>query len=249
MLDLPKHLDVYWINNDGKEKAVVINYYRGDAHLDISTDGYSALGGTLLDNASESAISVYSPDGLKLWETRVANNRNVAQLNITKLGNAVAVVTTDAQEKLEKHQIDIYNRSGNLQSEIKDNGIIQRVVVVGNESEIFFQGREYYGMIEAATGQILWKKSGKVTLVSPYGAALSPDGTKLFLVVVPPGEKRTGIYQWKFIIINASTGQELGSQILTEKYPATWERIFESVTDSSATLLAGNTQITISITM
>ena len=249
MLDLPKHLDVYWINNDGKEKAVVANYYSGDARLDMSSDGYTGIGGTLLDKTSGSSISIYSPLGTKLWETMVANNRYVAQLNVTKLGSHVVIVTTDTLKKLDKHQIDIYDKSGNLTTEIKDIGIIQRIVFVGDESKFFFQGREYSGMVETASGQIIWKNTGKVTLVSPYGAALSPDGTKLFLVVVQPGERRTGFYQWKLIIINAVSGQEIGSQTLNEKYPATWGRIYESVTDSSVTLMAGNNHIAISITL
>jgi len=247
MLDLPKHLDVYWINNAGKEKAEVVNHYSGDTYLDMSSDGYTAIGGTLLDKSNESTISVYSPDGIKLWETKVANNRHVAQLNVTKLGSTVVVVTTDAQKKLDKHQLDIYDGSGKLQSEIKDLGIIQRVVIVGNETKLFFQGLEYYGMIDATSGRVLWKSSRKLTMVSPYGAALSPDGKKLFLVVVQPEGKRTGTYQWKFIITDASTGQEMGSQIITGKYPATWGRIFESVNDNSITVLASDARIIITV--
>jgi hypothetical protein len=247
LMDLPKHLDVYWIDNDGKEKAGLVNRYSGDARLDVSSDGYTAVGGILLDKPREATISLFSPDGNKIWETGVAKNRRVAQLFAAKLGRIVAAVTTDAEKKLEKFQLDIYGKSGSIQSVVKDLGIIQKVVLLGDDTKLFFQGREFHGMIDVASGRVIWKNQGKVTLVSPYGASLSPDGKKLFLMVVQPEGKRTGVYQWKFMVLDPSNGKEIGSQLLPDTYPATWERIFESVGDDTVSVLAGDSRITITV--
>jgi len=247
LLDMPNHLDVYWIDTDGIEKARLVNYYSGDARLNISSDGYTAIGGTLFDKSSEASISVYSPEGKKIWETGIAKDRRVTQLFAAKDGNIVCALTTDKHKKLDKYQLNIYDKSGKLQFTIQDLGIIQRIVLLGDETKLFFQGQRNYGMIDAVSGSVLWKNSGTITLVSPYGASLSPNGKNLYILVVPSGEKRTGSYKWKFMIIDASTGKEIGSQTLPHIYPATWERIFESVTDDSATVLAGESRITISV--
>jgi len=247
LLDLPKHLDVYWIDNDGKEKTGLVNHYSGDAQLDVSSDGYTAVGGTLLEKSRGASIGSYSPDGKKIWETGIAKNRRVSQLCAVRQGGAVVAVTTDSENKLEKHQLDIYGKSGSLQSVVEDLGIIQRVVLVGDESTLFFGGRDYHGMIDVASGLVLWKNPGKVTLASPYGASLSPDGKNLFLMAVQFEGKRTGLYHWKFMILDALTGKEIGSNVLPEKYPATWGRIFESVSDGSVTVLAGDSRITITV--
>ncbi len=247
LLDEPQRFDLFWIDSEGKEKSRLVNYYAGDALLGVSTDGYTAVGGSLIEKPRKATISCYSPDGVKIWETALAQNQRVSQLYTAHQGNFVAAVTTDSEQWLKNHQINIYGKLGKLQSTVKDLGIIQRVVFLGDDSKLFFQGRNFHGMIDAASGRVIWKKSGKVTMVSPYGTSLSPDGKYLFLVVIGQEGRRREPYDWKFMILNASTGKEISSQMLPEKYPATWERIFESIGNDSVMILAGDSRITVTI--
>jgi hypothetical protein len=247
LLDEPQRLDLFWIDSTGKEKRNMVNYYGGEARLDVSTDGFTAVGGPLLEKSRQGSVSLFSADGEKIWETALTIGRRISQLYTARQGRYIAAVTTDSGEWLKKHQLDIYGRSGKLQSSVNDLGIIQRLVLVGDESKIFFQGRDFHGLIDAGTGRVLWKNPGKVTMVSPYGASLSPDGKRLFLVIIQQEGKRKSPYNWKFLTLDATSGKEITSQVLAEKYPATWERIYESVLDTSVTLLAGDSRVTISV--
>jgi len=247
LLDEPQRLDVFWIDSEGKEKNRLVNHYGGDARLDVSADGFTSVGGSLLERQGNSSVSCYSPDGKMIWETYLKERRHISQIYAGTKGSLIITVTTDPDHWLKDFRLDIYDRSGNQRSSIKDLGIIQRVVLIGNDRRIFFQGRESYGAIDGVSGKVLWRTPGKITMVSPYGASLSPDGRYLFTVVIGQEGRRSGPYHWKFVVLDISSGRIIGTQMLPDKYPATWERIFESVGNDSVTVIAGSSRINISI--
>jgi hypothetical protein len=247
LLDEPQRLDLYWIDDEGEVEASLVGYYGGEAVMDVSMDGFAVAGGPLLETPDQASISTFSPSGMKLWETRLEEDRRVSQVYPTRGGRHVVSVTTDRDRWLEEHELEIYGPAGRLESSLGNLGIIQRVVLVGDDELLFFQGRSYHGMIEVATGRVLWRNPGKITMVSPYAAALSPDGRRLFLVIIQQEGRRRGPYSWEFVILDASTGQAISSRLLPDQYPATWERIFESVTDTSVDVLAGVSRVTLTI--
>ncbi len=247
MIDLPTHLDVHWIDQDGKEINSLINYFKGDARLIMSTDGYVAVGGSVFDTELRVAVGCYTPDGNSIWETDVPQNRRINKLYAASLGKSVIAITSHFEKWLEDHQFNIYNEIGVLQSIVRNLGILQHVVLLGDESKFFFQGRDYYGMIEIATGTVLWKKAGKVTMISPEAAALSPDGRYLYLVDAQIKGLRTGNYGWKLMLLDPYSGDEVSSFVLPEKYPANRNRIFKSVSNNGVILWAGESNITITL--
>ncbi|MCO6480331.1 MAG: hypothetical protein J5I94_27065 [Phaeodactylibacter sp.] len=247
-LDEPQRLDVYWIAKDGKVKNRLINYYGGEATVNLSADGYTAVGGPVIAQDQRPSISLFSPEGEKAWETSLEQGRRIAQLYPARQGSSVVAVSTDAEDWLEGHQLDIYGQSGNRQSVVRGLGIVQRAVLLGDETRLFFQGADSHGMIETGSGEVIWKKAGKVTMVSPHGAALSPDGKYLFLVVIQPeAGRRKSPYTWKLLILNPSTGNEINSLVLPEKYPATWDPVFDAVSNTGLSLRTGESIVVFTI--
>ncbi len=246
MLDEPVKKDIFWINDQGEIKKSVIDKYKGDAWIDVSSDGYTAIGGGLLEGGQNEAFSFYSPVGDLIFEGVIPQGRRISQIYPAGLGKGVVLISTNSEEWLEEFRLGIYNSSGRLVAEIGDLGIIQRLVLL-NDSRFFFQGLDNYGVIDMSTGRILWKNPGKVTLASPNGAVLSPDGNTLYLAVIKIEGRKTGIYTWLLKAFDSHSGKEKLSYALPDKYPTNWEDIFRSVTDSGVVLSMEDKDITITL--
>lgn len=242
----PERTDLYWINEGGEAIAQVVNHFSGDARLNISDDGFTAISGSLFGKPESRSLALFSPLGKRLWEKSLNSKRRIDQILVSPQGNFIITIATDREKWLENHRLEIWNKSGAHETAIDELGILQKFVILGSGKKVFIQGYDAYGIVDIPSRRLLWKRPGKIRMISPYGAVLSPDKTTLILLLAEFEGRRTGIYRWKILALNASTGEEFAHFYLPEQYPSTWERVFEKVTAREIKILAGKQRISYS---
>jgi hypothetical protein len=242
-LDRPLRKDLFWISQEGQVVAELVDYFAGDARLTMSSDGFTAVSGSLITDPKNMKLALFSQSGTKLWERSLDSDARIEQMLVFPEGEYTAAIVTDRDKYLTNHRIEIWNSTGERQSSINAMGIVQTLVFLDGSDKAFVQGYSNYGLLEIPSGRLLWKIPGKIRMVSPYGAVLSPDGTVLFLLQAEIEGRRKGVYSWRLLILDSLSGEQLAADLLPDKYPSTWDRVFEKVTDSDVVILAGEQRI------
>jgi hypothetical protein len=248
-LDLPRRTDVYWYDAKGVALGRLVGRYAGNAVVALSTDGFTAVGGQVLDEPGETALGLYTPQGSRLWEVRLAPSERVATAAVAPGGRFVVTLVTDATRWLEGHRLRVHREGGTADAPVAALGVVQKLVLLGDGQRAFVQGLEAFGVLDAATNRLSWRREGRIRMVSPHGAALDAEGRIIFLMLARLGEKardaRQKEYRWNLRALDAASGQDAGSLELPTPHPATWGRVFEEVTASQIRILAGSSRVTL----
>ncbi len=246
LLTHPLRTDLLWVDKKGKVIKQLVNYYGGNAGIAMSNDGYTAVAGKLVENPDNVMMALYSPLGMEVWKIPLQMDQRIAQMIVASGGQHVASIVTDHDKWLENHRLEIMDKNGRLSGTISGMGILQKIVLLGDGDKAFVQGYDAYGMVDIPTGELIWQRSGKIRMVSPYGATLSPDGQILFLMLADLKDRAEEAYGWKSLALDSATGGEMMVEYLPRKYPTTWDRIYEQVSASEIRILAGQQKITYS---
>ncbi len=244
----PLRTDIYWLDSNGKEVGSDDGFFSGGAVVSISDDGYTAVSGTSLKNPDMTYISLYRPDGKKVWSREIEQGNRVSNVFVSSGGDNVISIVTDSKALLKNHRIWTRGKNGDTKMVFSGAGILQKIVLLDSGTKAFVQGRGTYGLADFVEGKgsWKWKQKGKVRMISPYGAALSPDGKTLFLLLVDMVQIKKGTdgtYSWKILALNADTGERIFEETLPGKYPSTWSRVFEQVSNTEIVILTGQDRL------
>jgi hypothetical protein len=239
----PRRTDLYWVDQSGKVVHQLVNHYAGNAVIAMSDDGFTVVAGKLFDKPDDAVVALYSPVGRELWVVRLEEDRRVAQIVVTPKGQHAVAIVTDSQDWMQNHRVQIRHKNGEISAIVPDMGVLQKLVLLDDGSKAFIQGYDSYGMLDIPTGRLIWQRQEKVRMISPYGAGLSPDGTILFLLIADLKDKAEETYGWELVALNASAGERLLQEHLPKKYPSTWERVFEQISEDGIRILAGQQRV------
>jgi len=242
----PIRTDLYWVDSAGKVVGRLQDHYAGRAAIAMSNDGFTAVAGKLMGESDTVEMALYSPAGVKLWEVQLPEDQRVAQMSVMPGGQYIAALTTNSDAWLKDHRIEIRDQNGRPSETVSGMGVLQILVPLGDGSRIFVQAHSSYGIVDIATSELIWQRRGKVRMISPYGAALSPDGRTLFLLFADLRDGQEGVYGWQFLALDSATGEEMMLEYLPRKYTTTWDRVYEDVSDNEIRILAGQQRITYS---
>lgn len=235
----PTRTNLFWLDHNGRIKARTLNYYIERAFVSMSDDGFTIVAGGLFGNREQNACGLYSPTGEKIWEFILSDGQRAAKVTVGPEGKHSILVTTDAVDWLNDHQIHILNSKGEMQNSFNNFKIIQKMTIVDKGQHLFVQGYDQYGLIRISDGNLLWIKKGKIRMISPFGAKMSPDGESLFILLADFDGKPKQKYRWNLVVHNTTDGSKIHSSWLPNKYPSTWNRVFEQISSDRLTILAG----------
>lgn len=239
-LSHPSVTNLYWLNSEGKEMAGLRGYYRADALVSLSEDGFVAVTGNLVEGPQGKFLSMFDGQGKRLWEIQVGEGREVhAEPVVAPQGNRVALVATDSKSPLRRHRILIIDEQGKEVQTVNTMGIVQKIVAVGSGKALFIQGSERHGLIDLSTGSLSWSKEGNLRLIAPRAAALSPNGDVLFLLLAQWRGRPQAKYRWQLKALDASDGSVLGVFDLPKEKPGTRTDVFDRITEDQIGILYG----------
>jgi hypothetical protein len=224
----PTRTNIFWKDSSGKIIAQVAGYYAERALVALSSNGGTAIVGRLFNDRSKTVLSLYSALGQQLWEATLRPDQRGATLKVSNNGEYVVLATTDQQQWLTDHELNVFDKSGNKVFSTGDFRVIQKVVVV-DDDHLFVQGYDDYGVVRISSDSILWKNEGKIRMTSPQGATISPDGQTLLLSLADFRGKRQRVYRWRLIGLNIADGKEAFSAWLPGEFPGTRNPVFEQV--------------------
>ena len=238
--------DLHWLNAQGQEIGSLVNHYGGNALVDLSEDGFTAVAGKLLQRPEETVVGLYSPRGERIWETSLPRDRRAAEVRAGPRGERVALLTTDAGKWLTEHRIEIRGTGGQVTATIPGLGVLQKSVVLDGGDHLFVQGYDAYHLVRLSTGERIWTRAGTVRMVSPRGAAIGPSRDVLFLLLADWEGKSRETYRWRLVGVDAASGQTLGEAALPEDHPSTWDEVFEQVSANRIQVLTERKRLTYS---
>lgn len=242
----PRRMNVFWLDDTGRQTGELVNHFAGDSTLNLSVDGFTAVAGRLLEDPSAGALEVFSPTGERLWDAPLAPRERVAQIEVSPKGEFATAFVTDAEALREDHRLVVWSEDGNRFDETGGPRILQKMVHFPAHGRIFVQGKPEFGLFDLRAKRFLWKQRGTIVMVSPQAAALSPDGSTLFIAHAEIQGRRTGVYPWVIIALDAATGAELSRRRLEKSYPATWDPVFGPPRQDGVTLFAGDDRFELS---
>ena len=239
----PLRTDLFWVDQGGKTIEQVRDYFTGNAVIAMSEDGFTAIAGELYSKPDTMVLTLFSAMGEKLWEVQLEQDQRIGNLLVVPEGKYVVSLVTDRNDWLRNHQLQIRHDNGKRSMTISGNGILQKIVLVGDGNILFVQGLKGFGMIDLAMGDLMWWRDGEIRMISPYAAALSPNEAILFLLLADFQGKAEATYRWEFLVLEAASGSELLQEYLPEEYPSTWDQVFEQVTSDKIKILAGEQRL------
>jgi hypothetical protein len=242
----PRRMNVFWLDDTGRQTGEVVNHFAGDSTLNLSADGFTAVAGRLLEDPSGGALEVFSPTGERLWDAPLGPRERVAQIEVSPKGEFATAFVTDAEALREDHRLVVWSEDGNRFEETAGPRILQKMVHFPAHERIFVQGKPEFGLFDVRAKRFLWKQRGTIVMVSPQAAALSPDGSTLVIAHAEIQGRRTGVYPWVIIALDAATGAELSRRRLEKPYAATWDPVFGPPRQDGVTLFAGDDRFELS---
>lgn len=248
-LDLshPRVTHLYWLDAQGKQTGQLEGYFQTDALVGLSDDGYAAVAGSRVEAPQAKVLSLFSPRGERIWERLLSQDRAIhAEPVVALQGQRVAAITTDAQEPLKDHRILILDEKNDEVRTIGALGTVQRMVVVGQSKALFVQARDRHGLIRLSDGSTVWMQQGNVRLISPFGAALSPNGDILFLLLADWSEKPQPAYPWRLKALDAADGQEIGMVQMPKPMAGTRSDVFGRISADQVSIFTDADQISVS---
>lgn len=247
-LSHPKVTHLYWLDSQGKKTGLLEGYFRANAVIGLSDDGFTAVAGSRAEAPHGKVIALFSPTGGPVWERPLNTGRDiVAEPMVALQGQRVAAVTVDAQKPLQDHRILILDEKNNEVNTIASLGIVQKLVVVGQAKALFVQGRDKHALIQLADGAIAWTQSGNARLISPSGASLSPDGTLLFLLLADWTGKAQPAYPWRLQALDVADGLEAGMVAMPKPMAGTRTDLFGEVGADRIDIITDADRISVSI--
>jgi hypothetical protein len=242
----PRKLDVFWLDGGGRQTGELVDHFAGGSTLDLSVDGFTAVAGGLLEDPATGVLEVFSPTGKRLWEAALGPQERVAEVQLSTGGVFATALVTDRSQFLKDHRLVVWSADGQRFEETGGPGILQKLVHFPAQEQIFVQGKREFGLFDVRSKRFLWKKRGTIVMVSPRAAVLSPDGSTLFVAHARIQGRRTGVYPWVILALDAATGDELSRQTLEGTYPATWDPVFGEPREDGVTLFAGDSRFKLS---
>lgn len=241
----PVKTNLYFLDEQGQETGSIVDRYAARSSVVVAEDGFVAVAGELLGKDQDTEIGLYAANGEQRFQLKLDTGRRANIAVPGERGQRVAVFTTDTAKPLADHRLEILSGSGEKVAELTQFGILQKVVPIAGGERFFVQGRNRYGVVDAADGTVRWMRDGVLRLVSPHGAATDPRGRVLLLVAAEwdgiPRER----YQWRVEARDIATGEMLASRILPEAYPGSPERVITRVSETQIGLLAGDHELTL----
>jgi hypothetical protein len=244
----PRRTNLHWLNADGSKRKDISDYYAEEALVALSDQGFTAVAGSLANQRSKHVVDLYSRSGDKKWEFPLQSNQRAALLAVTQAAAHTIVATTDRQYWLKNHQLHILNANATSIHTFDDFNIIQKIVVLNKGKHIFVQGYDDYGLVDTATGTLLWKNDAKIRMVSPYAAKMAPDEAALFIIQADYKGRTKPAYRWNLMTLNVADGSQLQSVWLPDEYPSTWHEVFEEVSSDRVVIQADSQRVTYSWT-
>jgi hypothetical protein len=246
-LSHPRVTSLHWLNSQGEEVGALQDYFTADAVLALADDGYTAVVGARADERQGKVVSLFDAGGQRLWERALEQGRDThAEPLVTRSGDRVAIITTNAGQPLEGHRLLVLGPEGREVASIRNLGLLHRLVAVNQGRLLFVEAQDQQVLVDLATGEIKWRRPSRLRLVSPTAAASAPDGSVLFLLVVDwPGRPQPA-YQWQLRALDADSGEELGAWELPKAMPSTRAEVFGSITEDRLTVLRGPDRLSIS---
>ena len=246
-LSHPVVTNLYWLNAEGKEVGSSEDYYRADALVALSDDGFTVVVGSRIKESRGKVIALFNGNGERLWERHVGEKRNVhSEPVVTNKGERIALVTTDIEKPLKDHRVLILDKQGNELSSISTMVTVQKIAAVGNGKALFVQGKKRHGLIDLSTGGLVWSNEGNVRMIAPRAAAMSPGADVLFLLLGDWQGRPKASYQWRIKAMDAVNGQEIGMWELPKEMPSSWSDVFGRITDDRINIFIGPDQLSIS---
>lgn len=243
----PNKTDLHWLSADGKKLASLEDYYHAGTLVALSTNGFTTVVGKRLKNSKTKVVSLFTPNGERLWEYPLGRNRNISsEPVVTVNGERVVVVTTDKKSSIRHHRVLVLDNQGKKLTSIDTLGIVQKKVIVGNGKALFIQGKKRHGLIDLKTGKVIWANSDHLRLVGPRAAAMNPNTDTLFLMTADWHGRPQATYQWRLYALDANNGQVLGTWKLPQEKPGTRTDVFGRITDERITIFFGAEQLSIS---
>jgi hypothetical protein len=242
----PQQTNLFWLSQEGEVIEQVVDYFAGDTMISMSVDGFTAVAGKGIKDEAGVLFELYSPAGKKTWGVILAENQRVDSVVVSPEGKYATANITDSKAPLKDQKVEIRDEEGSIIATNTEIGIIHKIVLLESGDKAFVQGLKAYGLLKIPNGEFVWRRSGKVRLISPYGASLSPDGQILFLLMADFKGKSEPEYRWLLLALNASDGTTILEVTLPSKYSSTWDRVFEHVSSNEIKILAGDKRITYS---
>lgn len=239
----PAKTDLFFIDEHGVEKGRVLDRYGPQTKVVLAEDGYVAVAGTLLAEAKHTEIGLYTATGEKRFQSQLAEGRRANIAVATSQGQRIVVFSTDKENYLANHRIEIFDGNGKKLAEQQGLGILQKAVAVANGSMFFVQAKNRFGLVNANDGSLLWTRNDVLRLVSPHGAATDPQGKTLFLAAAEWDGIPKARYKWRIEVRDVATGKEFARFVLPGTFPGNEGRVFLDVTSDQIELLAGDERI------
>lgn len=248
-LSHPSATHLYWLDGQGKETGRLENYFRVDAVIGLSDDGFTAVAGSRIEAPHAEVLALFSPKGQRVWEQALDSGRDITTEPVVALqGQRVATVTCDAKKPTKSHRILILDDKNNeVTPRIDALGLVQKIAVVGSSKALFVQGRDRHGLINLSDGSIAWTKEGNVRLISPFGASISPDGNLLLLLLADWSGKSQPTYPWRLKALDATDGQEVGMVKMPKPMAGTRANLFGRVSADKVEIITDTDQLSVSI--
>ena len=252
----PLRTDLFWIGEDGKVLVSVQNRYEGDALLDMSSDGFTAVAAPPFFPAREAVnagkpepahiVELYSPEGKRILSEKLAQGLIVHHLHALSAGEGVVLVVAPKETPLEQNELQFLREKEPLRRVATEFGTLQKIVLLGKGDFVFIQGSNAHGIVELVTGKTRWRQVGKIRLVSPEGAAVGPDGKRLYLMT---GDRASpdALYHWTLSILDLENGKLLGQAKIDGSYRGTAEKVFESIKSDRVIFRAGDERIVVDV--
>lgn len=242
----PRRMDVFWLDDSGRQTGELVEHFAGGSTLNLSADGFTAVAGRLLKDPAPGALEVFSPTGERLWDAPLGPRERVAQVELSAKGEFATAFVTDLEAWREDHRLVVWSADGERFEETDGPRILQKMVHFPAHERVFVQGKRSFGLFDIRSKRFLWKRPGTIVMVSPHAAVLSPDGSMLFVAHSLIQGRRTSVDPWVIIALDAATGAELSRQTLEKPYPATWDPVFGEPRDDGVTLFAGDDRFKLS---
>lgn len=230
----PSVTDLYWVNENGESIRQIENRYKNNAIVKMSSDGFVAICGSPIFKGPD-VITVYNPQGLESWTRNMEGNRRVADMIISNSGNSIALITTDNENWLEGHRLEIIKQEGQDVS-IANNGILQKMKFIGNQEDVFVQAYDSYFLADQAFGEIKWKRNEKIRMASPSGVVASNNNQNIILAVVDWKGTTSEKYDWIIKTLDYTNGANTGEVRLPAAHASTWDNVFKEILSDKITI-------------
>ena len=247
-LSHPRVTHFYWLGGQGKERGRLEGYFRADAVIGLSDDGFTAIAGSRTEAPHVEVLSLFDPSGQRVWERPLEPGRDITtEPKVALRGERVVAVTRDAEKSLKDRWLMIFDKNNKEVKRIGTLGRIQKMVIVDRSESLFIQGRERYGLIQLSNGNIAWTRPGNIRLISPSGATMSADGTLLFLLLADWTGRPQNVYPWRLRAVDASNGQERGMVAMPKPMAGTRADLFGRIGMDEVEIITDADRFTISI--